>query len=250
MHNSDRHASPRQAPGAFTAADRPPRRPGDGIFAGLTSLLVIVLLGSAAWAWAGAPNPGDIPLKRAASRLHVVVQQGQLSVDLWEADVEEVLAQIGQQAGIRIIVSPSAEEKISVQFTGVTLEQGLRRVLQRASRSYAMRYATDLAGGVAVREVRVFGKADEGGPAPVVAERAAEEPTAEAGQRFVEALMQYHAAAPPVASEEESDVAHRFQEAWERNSEPAPRPTAEHESEAVRRFQDALEGSAGEPRHD
>lgn len=250
MRNSDRRAFPRQARGALTAADRPPRRQGHRIFAGLASLLVIVLLESAAWLWAGAPNPGDIPLKRAASRLHVVVHQGQLSVDLWEADVEEVLAQIGQQAGIRIIVSPSAEEKISVQFTGVTLERGLRRVLQRASRSYAMLYAADLAGGVAVREVRVFGKADEGGPVPVVAERAAEEPTAEAGQRFVEAFMQHHAAAPPVASEEGSDVAHRFREALERNSEPAPWPTAEHESEAVRRFQDALEGSTGKPRHD
>ncbi len=118
MRNSNRHAFPRQARGALTAAHRPPRRQGHRIFAGLAGLLVFVLLGSAAWPGAGEPNPGDIPLQRAASRLHVVVQQGQLSVDLWEADVEEVLAQIGQQAGIRIMVSPSAEEKISMQFTG------------------------------------------------------------------------------------------------------------------------------------
>ena len=216
----------------------------------MASLLVVVLLGASAWSWAGEPKPGDVPLKGASSRLHVLVQQGQLSVDLWEADVEEVLAQIGQQAGIRIIVSPSAEDKISVQFTGVTLERGLRLVLQRASRSYAMLYAADPAGGVAVREVRVFGKADEGGPVPVVVERAADETMAEAGQRFVETLMQHQAAPPPAASEEESNAVSRFREALERSSEPAPWPTAEHESEAVRRFHDALEGSTDKPRHD
>ena len=228
------------------ATNRPPRRQGHRIVAGLATLLVFLLLGPAARPWAGTPNPGDIPLKGPAPRLHVAVQQGQLSVDLWEADVEEVLAQIGQKAGIPIIMSPSAGETISVQFTGVALEQGLRRVLQRASRSYVMLYTSDPAGGVAMREVRVFGKAHAGGAGPVVAERVQEEPMAEAGQRFVEALMQHQAAAPPVASGEESDVARRFREALERGAEPAPWPTAEHESEAVRRFQDALEGFTGE----
>jgi hypothetical protein len=227
------------------ATNRPPRRQGNRILAGLATLLVILLLGPAARPWAGKPNPGDIPLKGPAPRLHVAVQQGQLSVDLWEVNVEEVLAQIGQKAGIPIIVSPSVEETISVQFMGVALEQGIRRVLERASRSYVILYTPDPAGGVAMREVRVFGKAHEGGPGPVTAERAVEEPMAEAGQRFVEALMQHQATAPPVASEEESDVARRFREALEGSSEPAPWPTAEHESEAVRRFQDALEESTG-----
>jgi type II secretory pathway component GspD/PulD (secretin) len=227
------------------ATPRPPRQ-GHGILAALASLLAILLLGPVAWLWAGEPNPGDIPLKRPGSRLHVAVQQGQLSVDLWEADVEEVLAQIGQKAGIPIIVSPSGGEKLSVQFTGVALEQGLRRVLQLASRNYAMLYAPAPAGGVAIQEVRVFGKAHEGGPIPIEAERAVEEPMAEAGQRFVEAVMQHHAAAPPVASEEESNVVRRFRDALEPSSEPAPWSTAEHESEAVRRFQDALEGATGE----
>jgi hypothetical protein len=226
--------------------NRSPRHHGRRSLEGWTSLLVILLLGPAAWAWAGEPNSEDMPLKRLAPRLHVEVQQGRLSVDLWEADVEEVFAQIGQKAGIPIIMSPSAGETISMQFTGVTLEQGLRRLLQRASRSYVMLYASDPAGGVAMREVRVFGKAREGDAAPVVAERVVEEPVAEAGQRFVEALMQHQAAAPPVASEEESDGARRFQEALERGAEPAPWPAAEQENEAVRRFQEVLEGATGE----
>ena len=228
------------------ATNRLPRRQGHRIVAGLATLLVFLLLGPGARPWAGTPNPGDIALKGPAPRLHVAVQQGQLSVDLWEADVKEVFTQIGQKAGVPIIMSSSAGETISAQFTGVTLEQGLRRLLQQASRSYAMLYAPDPAGGMAMREVRVFGKAHDGGPIPVVAERAAEQPTVEAGQCFVEAFMQHHqAAAPPVASEEESDAVRRFREALERNSEPATWPTAEQESEAVRRFQDALEGSTG-----
>ena len=178
------------------ATNRPPRRQGHRIVAGLATLLVILLLGPGARPWAGKPNPGGIALKGPAPRLHVAVQQGQLSVDLWEADVKEVFTQIGQKAGIPIIMSSSAGETISAQFTGVTLEQGLRRLLQQASRSYVMRYAADPAGGVAMREVRVWGKAQEGDAAPVVAERAVEEPMAEAGQRFVEALMQ-HQASPP-----------------------------------------------------
>jgi hypothetical protein len=245
MRSSDPHALPCQARVALMATNRLPRSQGHRISAGLASLLVILLLGQPARPWAGKPNPGDIPLKGPVPRLHVAVQQGQLSVDLWEADVREVFAQIEQKAGIPIIMSPSAGEKISVQFTGITLEQGLRRLLQQASRSYVILYAADPAGGAAMREVRVFGKAQEGNAAPVVAERVVEEPMAEAGQRFVEALMQHQAAPPPVASGEESDGARRFQEALEHGAERAPWPAAEQENEAVRRFQEALEWATG-----
>src|SRR5262245_19693875 len=119
MRSSDPHAFPRQVRGALMATNRPPRRQGNRISVGLATLLVILLLGPAAWLWAGESNPGDCPLKRPSSRLHVEVQQGQLSVDLWEVNVEEVLAQIGQKAGIPIMVSPSVGETISVQFMGV-----------------------------------------------------------------------------------------------------------------------------------
>jgi hypothetical protein len=245
MRSSDRPAFPRHARGGLTATNRPPRRQGHRIVAGSATLLVILLLGPAARPWAGKPNPGDLAPKGPAPRLHVAVQQGQLSVDLWEADVQEVFTQIGQKAGIPIIMSPSAGEKISAQFTGVPLEQGLRRLLQQASWSYVIRYAVDPIGGVGMREVRVLGKAQEGDAAPVVAERVVEEPMAEAGQRFVDAVLQHQAAPPPVASDEESDRARRFQDALARGAEPAPWPATEHESAAVRRFQDALEEATG-----
>jgi len=174
--------------------------------------------------------------------LHVEVHQGRLSVDLREADVEEVFDQIRQQAGVPITGSPSATETISLQFTDLVLEEGLRRVLQRASLSYAMLYAPDRAGGVVMREVHVFGRTREEGQDPLVAERAVGAPMIEAGQRFVEVLRQPQAAGPPVAREEASDGGSRFREALKHSAEPVPWPTAEHESEAVHRFQEALEG--------
>ena len=160
------------------------------------------------------------------------------------------LAQIRQQTGIPILVNPRPREKISVQFTGVALDQGLRRLLQLASRSYAMRDAPDPTGGVTIQEVRVFGEAQAGGPEPSRGDPAGQEPLAEAGQRFVDALRQPQAATPSVASEEEeNDMARRFREAVEASSEPAPWPPDAQESEAARRFRDALEGATqGTPR--
>jgi hypothetical protein len=212
----------------------PHRRQGYGIWGRIASLLVILLLVSVTRPVAGAP------------RLQVAVHQGRLSVNLVEADLGEVLAQIRQQAGIPILISPSAREHVSIQFRDLALDQGLRRILQRVSRSYAIRYAPSPTGEGAIQEVHVFEKVHTGSPLPVVAERAGEEPAAEAGQRFVEALRQHQAAVPPVASEEEPDGVRRFRDALERSAEPVPWPASEHESEAVRRFQDTLEGATGE----
>jgi type II secretory pathway component GspD/PulD (secretin) len=212
---------------------RPHRRQGDRIWGGVASLLVILLLVSVTRPMVGA------------SRLQVAVHQGRLSVNLVEADLGEVLAQIREQAGIPILISPSARERVSIQFRDLALDQGLRRILQRVSRSYAIRYAPSPAGDGAILEVRVFEEAHIGSPLPVVAERAGEEPAAEAGQRFVDALRQRQAAAPAVAREGESAAASRFSEALERNAAPAPGWTDAPVSDGARDFRDALEGTTG-----
>jgi len=180
-----------------------------------------------------------MPVQRRAPRLQVAVHQGRLSVDLWEVDLGEVLAQIQQQAGISIRVSPGPEHTVSVQFTAVALDQGLRRVLQLASRSYAMRYAPGPTGEVTLQAVQVFAQA-LAGAAP-----AGEEPGAEVGQRFVDTLRQRQAAAPAVAREAESDAASRFRDALERHSAPASEGTDAPESDAARRFRDVLEDVTG-----
>jgi hypothetical protein len=230
------------------ATHRPQQRHGRRSLRGFASLLVILLVGPAAWPRADALDPGNLPPRGGAPRVQVAVQQGRLSVDLWEADLGDVLAQIRQKAGIPIIVSPNAGKSISAQFTGVALEPGLRRLLQLAAQSYAIRYAPGPAGVMVIQEVRVFGTAPAEGPVPVVADRAGEDHGAEAGQHFVEALVQHHAASPAFAGEEESAVARRFREALERSLEPTPVSTDAPESEAARHFRDTLEGAIGATR--
>ena len=101
---------------------------------------------------------------RLAKRLHVTVHQGRLSVDLYEAEVAKVLARIGHEAGVIITGSPISGARVSAQFTDMEFAAGLRRLLQRASLNYAVRYARDSTGAVAMHEVRVFGMPSEGPP--------------------------------------------------------------------------------------
>jgi hypothetical protein len=224
---------------------RPHRRQGYGIWGGVASLLVLLLLVPVARPWAGALPLEDIPVQRRAPRLQVTVHQGRLSVDLWEADLGEVLAQIHQQAGISIRVSPGPEHTVSMQFTDVALDQGLRRVLQLASRSSAMRYAPGPTGEVSLQEVQVFAEAPAGDQRPAGAAHAGETPGAAVGQRFVDTLVQRQAAAPAVAREDESDAVSRFREALERNSASAPGGTDAPENDAAHRFRDTLENITG-----
>jgi hypothetical protein len=224
---------------------RPHRRQGHGRWGGVASLLVILLLMPGVWPWARAAPPGDIPVQGRTPRLQVAVHQGRLSVDLWEADLGEVLAQIHQQAGISISVSLGREHTVSMQFTDVALDQGLRRLLQLASQSYAMRYAPGRTGEVTLQEVQVFAEAPAGDQRPAGAAHAGEEPEAEVSQRFVDTLLQRQAAAPAVAREDESDTASRFRDALERHSAPAPVGPDAPENDAARRFRDTLEDFTG-----
>jgi hypothetical protein len=70
-----------------------------------------------------------------AAQLHPTVQQGRLSVDLRDAEVAEVLARLGQDAGVLITGSPTSEARVSAQFTDVELEVAVRRLLRLAALS-------------------------------------------------------------------------------------------------------------------
>jgi hypothetical protein len=211
---------------------RSPRHHGHQLWEGVASLLALLLV-AVAQPWAGGP------------RLQVVVHQGRLSVDLWEADLGEVLAQIHQQTGISIRVSQSPAQTLSIQFTDVPLDQGLRRLLQLASQSYAMRYAPGPTGEVTLQEVQVFAEAPAGDQEPVAAVHAGEMPKGDVGQRFVEAMLQHQAAAPVVTDAAESATAARFHEALVHHSALAPGETDAPASDAARRFADALEALTG-----
>jgi type II secretory pathway component HofQ len=72
----------------------------------------------------------------------VAVHQGQLSVDVDQADLRTVLAQIDQQAGIAIVLTETAATVVSAQFAGLNLDDGLRQLLWRAAVNYLLMYLT------------------------------------------------------------------------------------------------------------
>jgi hypothetical protein len=99
----------------------------------------------------------------------VTVVQGRLSVDLRDADIQTVLAQIAEQAGFTLLTGPLERQTVSVQFADVPLEQGVRRLLRLASLNHVMLTAPAAAGRVALKELRVFAGGDARGPFVIAA---------------------------------------------------------------------------------
>jgi type II secretory pathway component GspD/PulD (secretin) len=120
----------------------------------LVGLLIVLTVWTSAW-----------PMKPLGAGIPMMVHEGQLSVNLRQAPVHDVLAAIGQQAGLRVHVDAATNRTISAQFTAMELEPGLRRLLRAASLSYTLLYAPGPAATVILQEVRVFGEARGAVPA-------------------------------------------------------------------------------------
>jgi hypothetical protein len=124
----------------------------------LTGLLVVLMPVLVVWSQDTTPRAEETGQAKMPTRLRITVQQGRLSVDLRGADIRAVLAQIGEQGGVRMVFSQNSTRKVSAQFAGVELEEGLRRLLQQASLSYIVLYGPGPTGASVVREVRVVGE--------------------------------------------------------------------------------------------
>jgi hypothetical protein len=98
------------------------------------------------------------------ARSSITVVDGRLSVNLSQADVRKVLSRIGEKAGFSLMMASTAGETINVQFTDMTLIQGLRRLLQLASLSYAMVYDAKVDTGGGLKELWVFSSGRGGAP--------------------------------------------------------------------------------------
>jgi hypothetical protein len=209
-----------------------------GLLAGLLLTLLPWLEGSPE---GKEREPDGTRQEHPAKRLHVTIQHGRLSVDLGDADMGEVLAQIGQKAGILIILGPSSGKRISAQIMDAKLEEGLRRLLQLASLSHAILYAQGSTGMLAIREVRVFGE-DKGRTAlpPIVVEHDLARNLADAGQRFSQGLLQ--AASPAEnAGIEASEIIDRFRVALERGREQDHQTMKGEDSGPVRHFREVID---------
>ena len=152
--------------GVHMVSTRHHRPAGYWIFSMLVSLLCFLVPCTGAWSQGKRLQTDDTRQRSAGQGLYVAVQEGRLSVDLQEADMAEVLTQIGRQAGIRVSSGPSSGKKVSARFSGVELEEGLRRLLRSVSLSHIFMYASRPAGSVTISEVRVLGEGKEAPPPP------------------------------------------------------------------------------------
>jgi hypothetical protein len=139
---------------------------GYWVFSMLVGFLCLLVPCMGAWSQGQRLQTEDMRQKSAAKGRYVAVHEGRLSVDLQEADMAEVLAHIGQQASIRIISGPSTGKRVSARFSGVELEEGLRRLLRSAALNHIFMYARRPSGAVAISEVRVLGEVKEATPPP------------------------------------------------------------------------------------
>jgi hypothetical protein len=149
-------------------------------------------------------------------------------VDLQEADLGEVLAQIGRQAGIRISSGPSAGKRVSARFAGVELEEGLRRLLRLASLNHIFLYAPGPAGKIAVSEVRVLGEGQDTSPRPATATDRGSSPTSpQLIPRVVEPVQE---STPDSGQAEPTEVARRIRDVFKLSKEMGRSPPDSHES--------------------
>jgi hypothetical protein len=132
--------------------------------------------------------------------MFVTVQEGSLSVNLQDVPVQEVIAMIGQQAGLRVRIDAAATQRVSAQFTAMALDQGLRRLLRGASLSYALLYTQGSAATASLDEVRVFGEPRREELAPE--DYAAMKAEAPAADRLIPSLQERHAARQPAEPDE------------------------------------------------
>jgi hypothetical protein len=184
----------------------------------------------------------DHPLAGA----RITADKGRLSVELTQADLQAVLSQIGEQAGITIIMDPADHRKITAEFANVALDDGIRRLLRGASCSHTILYTRDAAGAIAIKEIRVFGEERGSEPGrPAIAEAGGDASADNALLHGWPSLRPTPNDFPHPPETVGNPVAAGFQEAFElaRRSAAQPASHAEEgrENDMVHAFRKALQ---------
>ena len=106
----------------------------------------------------GPPAPAEV----TASRLDITFEDGRLSVRARNAPLGRLLEEISRRGKVAIIqVGGVAGRRVSVAFSDLPLDQGLRRILEQHDAFFYHR------GGAALRVVWVYPKDEGRGLAPV-----------------------------------------------------------------------------------
>jgi len=211
---------------------------GYWIFGIVAGLLVLLIPCTGAWSQGKGLQAQDTRQRSAAKGLYVVVQEGRLSVDLQEADLGEVLTQVGRQAGIRISSGPSSGKRVSARFASVELEEGLRRLLRLASLSHIFLYANGPGGTVTISEVRVLGEGQDTTPRPATVveprvqeiEQNAGIPVRKGRRQAPEVVEPVQESTPDPGQGEPSEVTRRVREVFKLSKEMKGKPADGQES--------------------
>jgi hypothetical protein len=213
------------------------RHNGSWIFSMLVGLLCCLVPCTGAWSEGKRLQPEDTRQQNTAKGPYVAVQEGRLSVDVQEADIGEVLEQIGRQAGIRISSGPSSGRKVSARFSGVELEEGIRRLLRSVSLSHIFLYASRPAGSVKIAEVRILGEGKEVTPHPATLaepgvpsnEQNTGAPVGKARRQAPEVVLPAQELPPEPDQGEPSEVTRRVREVFQLSKGMGKRPAGAQE---------------------
>lgn len=98
------------------------------VLASVFAVLLAAAHASALPATVGDPVTNDVSVVVAPPEL-VVIGEGRVTIDAHDADLADVLAQLGARAGFRVRTSGSLG-RVTATFTAVSVEQALRRLVQ------------------------------------------------------------------------------------------------------------------------
>jgi hypothetical protein len=219
------------------ASTRHRRHHGSWLLSMLVGLLCCLVTCTGAWSEGKRLQPEGTRQKSTAKGRYVAVQDAWLSVDLQEADMGEVLEQIGRQAGIRISSGPSSGKQVSARFSGVELEEGIRRLMRSVSLSHIFIYANKPAGSVKISEIRVLGEGKEVTPYPsTLAEpgvqsdgQSTDTPVGKPWGQTPEVVLPVQELSPEPEQGEPSEVTRRVREVFQLSKEMGKRPTGVQE---------------------
>ena len=110
------------------------------LMAGMIAFTLLTASGGLSF---GASDPA-LTKRELKSRgiFQIVYDEGALSVSLQDAELREVLAEISRLCHIQFHVSGSINEKMTLSFSNLPLEEGLKRLLK--NRNYSLFFAKDI----------------------------------------------------------------------------------------------------------
>jgi hypothetical protein len=192
----------------------------------LAGLFIFLISYTGAWSQEKGLQGEDTRQRGVAKGLQIIVREGRLSVDVQEADLGEVLVQIGRQAHIRMVLGPSSGKRVSARLEGVELEEGIRRLLRLVSLSHIFLHARGPADKVILSEVRVLGEGQETSPRQATAtdRGSSVEPTSP--QRIPKIVEPVQEPTPEPGQAEPTEVTRRVREVFKLGKEMG-RPPAD-----------------------